>query len=445
MLMSLNRATQRGFSIVIVTLLAVLLTTCTSESEVEQLSAEIAELRTELAAEQVAIADPIPTPEPEPNATPIAATPTPIAATPTPIAPTAPSPTITIDGAARSINPSNGCGGIINQEPHLITENDFTRDVIDCLVEMTKSTEPIHIIHGPSLNPEIVREVREAWQVGSRVLGAWGPLVVTLVQMNDPEIEVIAAQDCAKRRSLGSHVREGPNACEAEKTAFFNTFTQCCGAVHDPPEPLAPIRAQYMTFASIDQMFLEGDVAKVFLHEYMHVFQNGGLVHTHELRHPGGDGEDAIDKHGFGPVWIEEAAAEYFAQRFATENGFWDTPRLESAFEEALRAARHVRAEWGLSLRDVETRTGQRQVNEKCECGGMLYYETGIVATSWLVNRVGSVEMLRYYTLVAYKDWQDVFKDVFGLSLEEFYTQFDQWLDLPFEQQWESMVGSLSK
>ena len=200
-----------------------------------------------------------------------------------------------------------------------------------------------------------------------------------------------------------------------------------------------------MTFASIDQMFLEGDVAKVFLHEYMHVFQNGGLVHTHELRHPGGDGEDAIDKHGFGPVWIEEAAAEYFGQRFATENGLWDKPRLEPAFKEALRAARQVRAEWGLSLRDVETRTGQRQVNEKCECGGMLYYETGIVATSWLVNRVGSVEMLRYYTLVAYKDWQDVFKDVFGLSLEEFYTQFDQWLDLPFEQQLGSMVDSLSK
>ena len=37
----------------IVTLLAVLLTACTSESEVEQLRAEIAELRTELAAEQV--------------------------------------------------------------------------------------------------------------------------------------------------------------------------------------------------------------------------------------------------------------------------------------------------------------------------------------------------------------------------------------------------------
>ena len=71
-----------------------------------------------------------------------------------------------------SISPSNGCGGIINQEPHLITEKDFTHDVIDCLVEMTKSDEPIHIIHGPSLDPDIVREVRKAWQVGTSVLGA---------------------------------------------------------------------------------------------------------------------------------------------------------------------------------------------------------------------------------------------------------------------------------
>ena len=346
-----------------------------------------------------------------------------------------------------SISPSNGCGGIINQNPHLLTEEDFTHDVIDCLVEMTKSDEPIHIIHGPSLDPDIVREVRKAWQVGTSVLGAWGPLVITLVQMNDPEAAAIAAEDCEKRRSLKSHVPEGPNACETEKTAYFNTFTECCGATHDPAEPLAPIRAQFVTFASVDQMFKEGngDVAKVFLHEYMHVFQNGSLVHTHQLRHPDGDGEDSINKHGFGPVWIEEAAAEYFGQRFATENGFWDKPQLRSAFEEALRAARQVRAEWGLSLRDVETRTEQRQVNEKCECGGALYYETGIVATSWLVNRVGSEKMLRYYTLVAYQDWQDVFNDVFGLSLEAFYTEFDQWLDRPFEQQLKSMVDSLSK
>ncbi len=346
-----------------------------------------------------------------------------------------------------SISPSNGCGGIINQEPHLLTEEDFTHDVIDCLVEMTKSDEPIHIIHGPSLDPDIVREVRKAWQVGTSVLGAWGPLVVSLVQMNDPDAAAIAAEDCAKRRSLKSHVPEGPNACETEKTAYFNTFTECCGATHDPPESLAPIRAQFMTFASVDQMFKEGtgDVAKVFLHEYVHVFQNGSLVHTHQLRHPDGDGEDSIGKYGFGPVWIEEAAAEYFGQRFATENGFWDKPQLRSAFEEALRAARRVRAEWGLSLRDVETRTGQRQVNEKCDCGGALYYETGIVATSWLVNRVGSEKMLRYYTLVPHQNWQDVFKDVFGLSLEAFYTEFDQWLDRPFEQQLESMVDSLSK
>ena len=53
--------------------------------------------------------------------------------------------------------------------------------------------------------------------------------------------------------------------------------------------------------------------------------------------------------------------------------------------------------------------------------------------------------MLRYYTLVPYKKWQDVFKDVFGLSLETFYTEFDQWLDRPFEQQLESMMDSLSK
>ena len=104
--------------------------------------------------------------------------------------------------------------------------------------------------------------------------------------------------------------------------------------------------------------------------------------------------------------------------------------------KENLLSARRVRSEWGLSLRDVETRDGQARVRELCDCGGMLYYETGTWATAWLVNRSGvDAFLFDYFPQLSYDGWEATFQNVFGLTMEEFYTEFDAFLDLPIQEQ----------
>ncbi len=104
--------------------------------------------------------------------------------------------------------------------------------------------------------------------------------------------------------------------------------------------------------------------------------------------------------------------------------------------KENLLSARDVRSRWGLSLRDVETRDGQAKVRELCDCGGQLYYETGTWAAAWLVNRSGVDEFLfDYFPRLSYDGWEATFRDVFGLTMDEFYDEFDAFLDQPIEQQ----------
>ena len=312
-------------------------------------------------------------------------------------------------------------------DPHLVK---MTPALIDCLIDAGKTSHDLTLIYGATLDPVISQRVIQAWEEGVKLLGNWGPLVVTMVQIDDPNAADIAARQCAIRDYYTPQGRSA-DECTAEAIEFYSGF-DCCGAVHDPPEPLAPVRVQYVTFSAPEEQSRDNQLRKVFLHEYVHVYQNAQIVHPHELRYDGGGGEDMIAKYGFGPIWIEEGAAEYLALDFANDLGWLDKQPL---MVEALDAAREVRTKGGLSLRDVETRSGQAWVNDLCDCGGQLYYETGQVAIAWLTNRVGRDELIRYYSLVAYKHWKDAFNDVFGLVFEQFYDEFDAFLDLRRDQQ----------
>ena len=166
------------------------------------------------------------------------------------------------------------------------------------------------------------------------------------------------------------------------------------------------------------------------MHEYVHVFQNAQTVWPNELD---SDENGRIRVYNHGAVWLEEGSAEFFAQYFAGQKGWGD---YRANMKRNLLSARDVRSRWGLSLRDVVTRDGQARVRELCDCGGQLYYETGTWAAAWLVNRSGIDEFLfDYFPRLSYDGWEVTFKNVFGLTMDEFYDEFDAFLDQPIEQQ----------
>ncbi len=310
---------------------------------------------------------------------------------------------------------------------HLVQMNE---PLIDCLIEANKSDTPPVVVAGAAMDPAAVTQVHEALDAGIEILGGWGPLHIVMVGINDPDHIMLAEHLCGIYDKNGLHVRGGSlETCITETADEFSRY-DCCGAAHNPPEPLSPVGLQSIQFSAPEISAAEGRLRATTLHEYVHVFQNAQTVWPNELD---SDADGRIRVYGHGMVWMEEGSAEFFAQYFAGQRGWTD---YRANMVENLLSAKKVRSEWGVSLRDVETRDGQARVRELCDCGGMLYYETGTWATAWLVNR-SSIDafLVDYFPRLSYDGWEVTFQNAFGLTMDEFYTEFDAFLDLPIDEQ----------
>ncbi|MFL2651090.1 MAG: hypothetical protein ACJ0HE_02775 [Anaerolineales bacterium] len=312
----------------------------------------------------------------------------------------------------------------------------MTDALIDCLIEASKSEDPPVVLSGQSMDESVVRQVEEALDYGVELLGSWGPVYNVLVGINDPDSFVLAHQICSIYHTNGhdwfGHEPPDEPTLESCIENIGTTFSNydCCGAVHNPPAPLHPVALQSVLYSGADVSGAEGRLPITVLHEYVHVFQNAQTVWPNELD---SDENGRIRVYNHGAVWLEEGSAEFFAQYFAGQKGWGD---YRANMKRNLLSARDVRSRWGLSLRDVVTRDGQARVRELCDCGGQLYYETGTWAAAWLVNRSGIDEFLfDYFPRLSYDGWEVTFKNVFDLTMDEFYDEFDAFLDQPIEQQ----------
>ena len=312
----------------------------------------------------------------------------------------------------------------------------MTETLIDCLIETNRTEYAPVVLSGESMDQSVVRQVEEALDYGVELLGSWGPVYNVLVGINDPDSFVLAEQICSVYHLNGldgfGHEPPGEPTLEGCIENIGTTFSNydCCGAAHNPPAPLHPVGLQSVLYSGADVDGAEGRLPITVLHEYVHVFQNAQTVWPNELD---SDENGRIRVYNHGMVWLEEGSAEFFAQYFAGQKGWAD---YRANMKENLLSARDVRSRWGLSLRDVETRDGQAKVRELCDCGGQLYYETGTWAAAWLVNRSGVDEFLfDYFPRLSYDGWEATFRDVFGLTMDEFYDEFDAFLDQPIEQQ----------
>ena len=319
----------------------------------------------------------------------------------------------------------NICAGTNDIDPHLV---QLDSEKISCLIRAGKTNAPLLLVGGEALESEVLEAISEAVNYGEEIFGKWGPVVAIAVQYQDPSVEYLATQSCRIRAKYTPY--RPFKDCFDETLTFFSGFDECCGAVHDPPVPLNPVRIQYFTYSAPDTMLKENQLRKVTLHEYIHVVQNAQIVHPHEIRCS--DEENKLCELGFGPVWLEEGSAEYFAQYYSDKRGWAD---FENTMKQNLESALNVKQR-GYSLRDVATRKGQREVAESCRCGGQLYYDTGTWAAAWLVNRSGEdAFFVEHFPNAAHLGYEKAFKNAFGLTLDEFYSEFDAFLDKPKSEQ----------
>ena len=111
-----------------------------------------------------------------------------------------------------------------------------------------------------------------------------------------------------------------------------------------------------------------------------------------------------------GPTWLHEGAADYAMHVYASK-------RLGNGLSGAMSRLRRSARQFEGSLADIEY-------------GAKFYptpkaYDIGAYATHLLVERAGPGSVLQFYAnLRRTNNWKAAFASAFGLSVEEFYSEF---------------------
>ena len=162
--------------------------------------------------------------------------------------------------------------------------------------------------------------------------------------------------------------------------------------------------------------------AKISVHEYVHIFQNAHNLYSE------------ADVFGLeSPIWMEEGAAEFLALYLADQKG-WVSFEQEMAY--ALEQTQDLRdLVPDLTIRDLAD--SRERVGSYCGlCFGVMQYATGQWATAWLVNQSSLDDFFfTFYPNVYELGVDGAFEKAFGLTMEEFYVEFEEFLELPADQQ----------
>lgn len=151
---------------------------------------------------------------------------------------------------------------------------------------------------------------------------------------------------------------------------------------------------------------------KIAVHEFVHTWQDTlGCVF-------GKDGPI-----GRTPPWFFEGMAEYLAQKSIAQYGLTSTSRFNSYVLSYAQQAKKTRDK--LKLADVDS--GTYTVEQ-----GQYFLPFALTGVAQLVDNHGGLPKLREFCTragVSRSGWTAAFAEVFGLTREEFYAEFERYLD----------------
>tara|TARA_B100000900_G_scaffold132825_1_gene112451 strand:+ start:320 stop:1528 length:1209 start_codon:yes stop_codon:yes gene_type:complete len=175
-------------------------------------------------------------------------------------------------------------------------------------------------------------------------------------------------------------------------------------------------------------------------HEYFHTFQTGHMFYFEEKQKFGIRIEDEVNgvPLPFLPIWIGEGGANFasislMAKQNLDFNHYEQAVRFLNQAREAMRGSNS-----SFSLENFESEN--TRINDEYYA-----YDGGFMAHVylWHLNQDNFKKlMIDFYSVFAEKyrlnptdGWKDAFEETFGLSLEDFYSDFDAFMRLDKESQ----------
>ena len=315
------------------------------------------------------------------------------------------------------------------------------RPLAKCLISTGKKKARPIIYATKKVKKKTIRDVKTGLKIGQKIPDNTGPLHLFLVGNNkdesgpkgcdpDPQSRQLATAYC---RSIWAYdiVYDGNRSFSKYISDWTATFRKvdCCGAAHTPAhahKEFAEVRYQSVYYAGANVQSREGRLAKITLHEYIHTYQSNCTIWGNDIA---AENAGRVENYSPGPAWLEEGVAEYLALRIMYQERNYS--KFISTMKENLVSARWIKKTHGLTLKDVETRKGQERVNKICDgCGGRLYYDTAAWAMLYLESLVGEDKLIKqYYPQIPYLGWKKAFKKAFGMSINQFYTKVNRFMN----------------
>jgi hypothetical protein len=298
----------------------------------------------------------------------------------------------------------------------------------------------------------IVDASEEARAAAEKYLGAYGPLTSYIIGNDLAAAEPVIKEFC-NRAWEGEMIEyciqqdQGPDM--REMASIFpggNAFQQSSWRSAQPSQHFVdnPCANEQNEFCGVDtkEELVEGQT--VTAHEYFHVYQS-----AHQLYRS--DNPEEIPGYPM-PRWFEEGTASYF-QMIIDENEGWSrdigmigdqAPRIRM-LEDNLNWVSGDRETWpSLKLIDLETETGTKRVKQYCGqlCIGFIQYGMGYVATALLADLTSDRALIfDFYDLNKTDGFYPAFEETFGMAIDDFYQELDEFLALPRSEQIEQLAG----
>ena len=274
------------------------------------------------------------------------------------------------------------------------------------------------------LGSDSLEEVKRGIDVVEDYLGIYGPYRVYIVGTDEEEAQIMAEDYCewAYDRQDFSHCMNDQGVAIKEIAHYkgANAFAQHSHHLEKPN--------QSFVIGNPLQIGV-GFGSKVAAHETVHIYQNAHHVYrfdpeTHQVLN-----YDSL------PRWLEEGSAEFLALYLSDKEGWVSFRQM---MEEAMGAVHELRGEYPqLSIRDLHDEESTYATEKVCDyCVGRLQYEFGQWATALLVEK-SSIDILykKFIPEMHLAGRDSAFKQYFGLTIEEFYAEFELFLELDINAQ----------
>ena len=322
---------------------------------------------------------------------------------------------------------------------------DINKDYTEQIVDFYPSA-----FFASDLSENVINGVNLALKTAADKFGKYGPVEYWVMGTNREAGNVLLNQFCERREALGqwdlaeclssendesrggsmsSYIALGESLVsenEPISSAGHNGGFQW--GIHRLTSSYPHTLDNYFDYISYLEQF------KVIIHEYFHVFQ---LASVYNLENEERESKVKPD----GAIWMMEGAAEYMA--FYT--------LFKKIEDETLYFSESQRMNYE-SLKIVMTNNmsvGKRLISERCpeyklkdikygDCQGPVYH-IGPWAVAYLLNKVNNQNVLidTFYPNLKELGFEASFNLAFGFATQEFYEEFDAFLELPIEQQLE--------